>query len=105
MAEKIETLEGLFGEKIHYRDGEKIGESWPGLLGGSYDHYDAQGNPLGSSEPGLFADLEHYDARGEHVGSTQRGLLGTWEHYDREGHWGTTNDTLWGETTWIDEER
>ena len=47
----IDTIEGLFGEKIHYKDGEKIGESWPGLFGGSWNHYDADGNPVVPEEP------------------------------------------------------
>ena len=102
MTDHIETVKGFFGEKKHYRNGELIGESWPGLFGGSYDHYDADGHYAGHSDPGLFTDMNHYDADGKPVGYTQRGVFGNWNHYDEDGYTGTTVDTLFGETTELD---
>ena len=102
MSDKIDTIEGLFGEKIHYRNGEKIGESWPGLFGGSWNHVDAEGYPIGSSQVGLFADQVHYDAEGNCTGYSNRGLFGGMNHYNEDGLVGYTHDTLWGETTGLD---
>lgn len=98
----IDTIEGLFGEKIHYKDGEKIGESWPGFFGGSWNHYDAEGNPVGSSQVGLIADQVHYNADGEAVGYSNRGLFGGMNHYDDDGFAGHTFDTMYGQFTDLD---
>ena len=99
MSDKIETVEGLFGQKVHYKDGKVIGESWPGLFGGSWNHYDADGNRIGSSQPGLFTDLVHYDPAGQEAGTSSRDLLGGMNHYDADGYAGHTRDTLYGQTT------
>lgn len=85
MLKHIETIEGLFGEKIHYQNGKKIGESWPGFFSGSYNHYDVDGNKIGSSDVGIFSDYDHYDVNGEYKGYSQRGILGGMNHYDEDG--------------------
>lgn len=101
MSTKIETIEGLFGEKIHYENGVKVGESWPGLFGGSYNHYDANGNYVGESMPGVFADQVHYDACGRHTGSSMRGIFMTHTIMD-DGTGGETIDTLLGSESFLD---
>ena len=103
MSRHIETVEGLFGEKIHYENGKKVGESWPGLFSGSYDHYDADGNKVGHSDPGLFSDLNHYDEQGNYRGYSQRGIFGGMDHYDEDDHIGYTTDTLFGQASEFDD--
>lgn len=104
MSERIETIEGIFGEKIHYKDGVKIGESWEGFFPGSYDHYDAEGNRTGSSDVGLFSNYNHYDNEGRYTGYSQRGILGGMNHYDENGGYcGSSYDSLLGTITDIDE--
>jgi len=99
MSKRIETVEGFFGEKIHYENGKKVGESWPGILGGSYNHYDADGNKTGESQVGVFTEYEHYNGDGEHVGYSQRSFFGDIDHYDDNGYTGHTGPTLFGEYT------
>ena len=102
MPRKIETVEGFFGEKIHYENGVKVGESWPGLFGGSYNHYDSDGNYEGHSEVGLFNDYNHYDSDNNYEGSSMRGVFGGYDHYDSDGYAGHTRSTLYGEETTFD---
>ena len=103
MSDRIETIEGLFGEKIHYKNGVKVGESWDGLFGGSYEHYDANGNHIGSSDVGLFSDYNHYDNHCNKVGYSNRGLFGTEEHYDDRGHIGSSYTSPFGTDTDFDD--
>ena len=104
MTDHIETVEGLFGEKKHYRNDKLIGESWPGLFSGSLDHYDADGNYAGYTQPGVFADGIHYDAQGNKTGETWGGLFGQENHYDSDGHFvGDSWDTLTGIETDLDD--
>ncbi len=100
MSERIDTVEGLFGEKIHYKDGVRVGESWEGFFPGSYTHYDAEGNRTGSSDLGVFSDMNHYDRDGNYAGYSQRGILGGMNHYDEDGKYqGSSYDSLFGTTT------
>lgn len=99
MSDRITTIEGLFGEKIHYKDGVKIGESWPGFFGGSYNHYDQSGEKIGHSNPGLFADQVHYNNNNERQGYSNKGFFGMTNHFDNEGYVGSTIDTIFGEQT------
>jgi len=101
MAKHISTVEGLFGEKLHYENGVKVGESWPGLFGGSWNHYDADGNYTGESMPGVIADQVHYDAQGNHAGYTMRGVLLHHTCMD-DGTGGETIDTLLGSKSVFD---
>lgn len=42
MPKHYTSVDGLFGQKIHYdENGNYAGESWPGLFEGSLEHYDA----------------------------------------------------------------
>lgn len=99
MSRHIETIEGLFGEKIHYENGEKIGETWEGLFPGTYNHYDTDGDKVGSSTIGLFADLNHYDSDGDYVGDSMRSFFGSMKHYDEDRYAGYTTPMLFGEET------
>ena len=87
MSEHLTTVDGLFGQKIHYdSNGNYAGESWPGLFSGSYEHYDASGQYAGYSDPGLFADLVHHGPTGQYLGETWQGALpGHHIHYGTDG--------------------
>ena len=101
----IDTVEGLFGEKIHYDEqGNKVGESWPGLFGGSWDHYDSDGNYIGRSDVGLFADQVHYDSHNENVGYSNRAVFGGTNHYSSDGYAGYTRSTIFGEETDLEDD-
>ena len=99
MSTRIETLDGLFGEKIHCIDGEKVAESWPGLFDGSYDHYNANGDYLGCSEPGVFTDLIHRASDGSMWGYSQRGVFGGMDHYSNDDYLGYSYDSMASTTT------
>ena len=105
MSKRIKSIKGLFGQTIHYSDGIKVGESWPGLFEGIQNHYNATDKRVGHSAPGVFADLVHYDERGSCVGSTHTGAFGQKNHYSAKyGYIGSTWDSLAGESTDISDE-
>jgi hypothetical protein len=99
----ISSVDGLFGQKIHYDDmGNIVGESWPGLVEGSYVHYGPHGY-AGESMPGAFADLVHYNADGQYVGDTWNGICDEQKvHYGMNGYAGDSWDTLIGTDTSLD---
>jgi len=99
MKKRIHTIKGFFGQLLHYQDGVKIGESWSGLFQGSYDHYDANGQYAGYSDPGIVADLVHHDEHGSYVGETHSGLFDQKIHYDTQGYAGSSYDGLFGDHT------
>ena len=100
MSRKIKSFKGLFGQIIHYKDGIKVGESWPGIFKGSYKHYDANGKYAGYSDPGIVADLIHHDKHGGYAGATYTGLLSEKKHYSAErGYVGESWVGLVSETT------
>ena len=72
MKRRIKSHKGFFGQLIHYEDGIKIGESWPGLFEGSYEHYDANGKYVGYSDPGIVVDLIHHDEHGGYADTDKR---------------------------------
>ena len=84
MSKIIKSIEGLFGQIIHYEDGIKVGESWPGLFEDSQNHYDADGRYVGYSDRGMIADLVHHDAYGNYIGETHTGLFGQKKHYSAD---------------------
>ena len=96
MVKRINTIKGIWGQLIHYQDGVKVGESWPGLFDGSYEHYDANGKYAGYSDPSFFADLVHHDEHGSCIGETYDGLLGGKTHYDVNGYVGSSHPSFWG---------
>ena len=99
---RITSVDGLFGQKLHYDEmGNLIGESWPGLLEGSWEHYDQNGY-AGYSDPGLFADQVHHDAGGRYAGETWDGFQGQKIHYGPNGYAGITWDGLTGSHTDLD---
>ena len=100
MKRRIKSVKGLFGQLIHYEDGIKTGESWPGLFEGSYEHYDANGKYAGYSDPGIVANLVHHNEHGGYAGATYTGLLGEKKHYSTErGYVGESWEGLVSETT------
>ena len=100
MSRIIKSIKGLFDQLIHYEDGIKTGESWPGLFEGSYEHYSANGKYAGYSDPDIVADLIHYDEYGGYTGTTYTGLLGEKKHYSAErGYVGESWEGLVSETT------
>jgi len=99
MSKIIQSIKGLFGQMIHYRDGKYVGESWPGLFESSYDHYDEHGGYAGYSDPGVIADLVHRDAHGAYVGETHEGFFGQKCHYSTDGYIGSSWDGMLGENT------
>jgi len=100
MSKQIKSVKGLFGQIIHYKNGVKVGESWPGLLCGSQNHYDADGRYIGYSDCGIIADLVHHDEHGNYIGETRTGLFGQKKHYSIDrGYVGETWDGFIGDTT------
>ena len=84
MSKRIKSIKGLFGQIIHYEDGIKVGESWPGLFEGSQNHYDADGRYIGYSDRGMIADLVHHNKHGNYIGETRIGLFGQKKHYSTD---------------------
>lgn len=104
MVKRINTIKGIWGQLIHYQDGVKVGESWPGLFDGSYDHYDANGSYAGHSDPGIVADLVHHDKHGSYISETYDGLFGEKIHHDVNGYAGSSQPSFWeGNTTTLND--
>lgn len=104
MSKRIKSVKGIFGQIIHYKDGIKVGESWPGLLSGLQNHYDADGRYIGYSDRGMIADLVHHDEHGNYIGETHTGLWGQKNHYSvDQGYVGETWNSFLGETTDLSE--
>lgn len=100
MSKQIKSIKGLFGQIIHYKDGIKVGESWPGLFEGSQNHYDADGKYIGYSDRGIIADLVHHDEHGNCIGETHTGLFGQKVHYSADRRYiGDTWDSFISDTT------
>ena len=104
MRRRVKSIKGLFGQTIHYEDGVKIGESWPGLFEGSQNHYDAGGKYMGYSDRGIIADLVHHDEHGSYVGETHTSFFGQKKHYGADrGYLGEPWEGFAGDTTDLDE--
>ena len=100
MTRKLKNVKGLFGQTIHYENGVRVGESWPGLFEGSQKHYDATDKYVGYSDRGIFAEQVYHDEHGGYIGETHTGLFGQKKHYSAErGFVGETWDGLFGEIT------
>ncbi len=95
---KYSTVDGLFGDKIHFdENGNYAGSSVPTGSDGSMVHFDANGDYAGSSSPGLFkGDMIHTDAKGNYVGQSSPGLFGTTVHTGKNGEIGATDDGVFG---------
>lgn len=105
MSSKITSIKGLFGQLIHYKDGVKVGESWPGFFEGTLKHYDANGNYLGDTSQGIIFDEIHHDAYGNTVGKSGTGIFGQKNHYDDYGRKvGSTWDGFVGKNTYLDDD-
>ena len=82
---KISSIPGLFGEIDHYdENGDYLGSSMQGLFG-EMKHYNADGSSTGYSVEGLFGEQKHYDKDGQVQGYSVDGLLGGRNHYDAQG--------------------
>lgn len=96
---RFHTEKGLFGQLIHYKDGVRIGESRPGIVEGTYNHYSDEKGFVGSSDPGLFADQIHRDAYGCYAGESYDRPSGISLHYNQNGFIGESHDSIFGGTT------
>lgn len=97
---RYETVKGLFGQLIHFQDGQKVGESWDGLISGTRNHYDASGSFVGSSAQGILSDEVHYNARGERIGDSHTGLFGATNHYSADsGYVGSSYQGVFSNVT------
>lgn len=101
MSRRIQSIKGLLGQIIHFRDGVKLGETWNGLIPGTKKHYGANGEYVGSSASGFFADEVHYDQYGSRIGESWTDDFGTTRHYDNRGRAGTSYDGFLGTTSHI----
>ena len=54
MIDLIDSVPGLFGETIHYRNGVYAGVSYPGYVDGMQHHYGTTGSYLGDSIDDCF---------------------------------------------------
>jgi len=98
---RYRTVKGLFGQQIHYKDGRKVGETWDGLIPGSKVHYNQNGEYVGRSDRGFFADYVHRDLRGSRIGSTWSDDAGIDVHYDDRGYAGATYNDAFGASTYL----
>ena len=100
------TIDGFFGQKIHYdENGNYAGESWPGLFEGSYEHYNADGQYAGYSDRGIFAEQVHHRFDGQYLGETWEGITpGHKIHYDANGYAGDSWETLLSAETNLNDE-
>jgi len=101
MSKRIQSIKGLLGQIIHFKDGVKVGESWDGLIPGTKKHYSANGEYVGSSTSGFFADEVHYNQYGGRIGESWTDDFGTTRHYDANGRVGTSYDGFIGTTSHI----
>jgi hypothetical protein len=98
------SIEGLFGNIIHFDDyGNRAGESIPGVIPGTYTHYDSDGEAFAETRPGLFDDLYHSDMSGEQLGWSAPNIVPLFAHYNAAGERaGETNVSLTGYDTTFD---
>ena len=99
----LKSIKGLFGQIIHYKDGVKVGETWDGLIPGTYNHYDENGTYAGHSDSGFFANKVHYDRHGQRIGETWTDDFGISRHYDDHGRAGTSYDGFASRITIMDD--
>ncbi len=92
------TVDGLFGDKIHFdENGNYAGSSMPAGSDGSMVHFDANGNYAGRSDPGLFnGDMIHTDTNGDYAGQSSPGPFANTIHSGKNGETGVTNDGAFG---------
>lgn len=101
MSRKIQSIRGLFGQTIYFKDCVKVGETWDDLMSGTKKHYDADGKYVGSSTSGFFADEVHYDQYGSRISESWTDDFGTTHHYTDQGRVGTSYAGIIGTTSHI----
>jgi hypothetical protein len=99
----FQSIKGFFGQTIHYKDGERIGETWDGLLPGTKNHYRADGSFAGSSSAGFLADEVHYNEHGGRIGESWHDESGTSRFYGDNGDVGVSYDGLTSRISVMDE--
>ena len=100
MSKRIKSMNGFFGQILHFKDGIRVGESWPGLFNEFLNHYDTGCRDIGYSDRGMITDLVHHNEHGGYAGATYTGLLGEKKHYSSDGVYiGETWEGLVGKTT------
>ena len=100
----IKSIKGLFGQTIHYKDGQKIGETWDSFIPGVKNHYDANGSLSGYSAKGWIADEVHYGKNGEYVGASYEGVFDSMHHYGAYGSHSVSTRGLTGTTTYASDD-
>lgn len=100
---RIKSVKGLFGQTIHYKNGERVGETRDGFIPGTKNHYDACGQYVGYSTKGFLADEVHFDAHSNRIGSSWKDASGSIHHYDNCGKSGVSYEGLTGITSIIDD--
>lgn len=96
MSKRISSIQGLFGETLHYNeDGDYLGYSVEGLLGETL-HYNASGEQTGFSCEGAIADAVHYDADNNEVGYDVEGMLGVHHYSCDDGYAGYSVEDEFG---------
>ena len=99
----IRTEKGLYGILYHYdASGNRVGESRPGLFDGEYNHISYDNGYEGYSTPGITADLIHYDAEGSVSGFSIDGPIAM-THYGLDGYAGASYADNWGASTYFDD--
>jgi len=104
MYQRFKTIKGFFDQLVHYKDGIKVGESWPSFFKGSYTHYDTDGSSIGYSDPSLFGSYVHHNEFGGRIGETWTDDFGVSRHYSADkGYIGSSYDGFVSRTTHIDD--
>lgn len=88
----------LFGDKIYYENGIKIGYGQKNLLG-YMNYYNADYNYAGCSVNGIVSDSIYYDANNNYIGKSYDGIIdGVKNFYDSSNSYvGYSQEGLFGE--------
>ena len=98
---RITSTKGIFSVVHRDESGSIVGESRPGIIPGTYNHYAPDGSFLGSSVEGVLS-VKHYDPDGSFAGDTVPSAFGA-ETYDSEGdHFASSTPDLFGMSTDFD---
>lgn len=89
----------MFGQTNYYDEsGNRVGESWPGLVEGTESFYGVDGELKGSSCFGLASDQVYHDAENAYLGSSVRTLYGH-AFFDGDGEYvGNSSEIMSGES-------
>lgn len=106
MSKKYRSVPSLFGGTDHYdEDGNYVGSSIPGIFGG-VDHYSSDGSHAGHSiDTILPGAMDHYNASGQHIGRSLDTMFDGKDHFlDNQGRVGTTYKGLFSDITSLEDD-